>query len=50
MRLNRRSVNSGLAASLAAPMSPRVAHADETIEIRMVLPVTGPAANVGGYG
>jgi branched-chain amino acid transport system substrate-binding protein len=49
MRLNRRSVNSGLAASLAASMSPRVAHADETIKIGMVLPVTGPAANVGGY-
>jgi branched-chain amino acid transport system substrate-binding protein len=49
MRLNRRSVNAGLAASLAAPMSLRVAHADETIKIGMVLPVTGPAANVGGY-
>jgi branched-chain amino acid transport system substrate-binding protein len=49
MRLNRRSVNAGLLASLAAPMSLRVAHADETIKIGMVLPVTGPAANVGGY-
>jgi len=49
MRLNRRSVNAGLAASLAAPMSLCVAHADETIKIGMVLPVTGPAANVGGY-
>jgi branched-chain amino acid transport system substrate-binding protein len=49
MRLNRRSVNAGLAASFAAPMSLRVAHADETIKIGMVLPVTGSSANVGGY-
>src|ERR1700734_2962259 len=49
MRLNRRSVNAGLAASLAAPMISRVARAAETLKIGMVLPVTGPAAAVGGY-
>jgi branched-chain amino acid transport system substrate-binding protein len=49
MRLNRRSVNLGLAASVAAPMFSRVAHAADTIKIGMVLPVTGPAAAIGGY-
>ena len=49
MRLNRRSVNLGLAASLAAPMFSRVARAADTLKIGMVLPVTGPAAVVGGY-
>ena len=49
MRLNRRTLNAGLAASLAAPMLSRVARAAETLKIGMVLPVTGPAAAVGGY-
>jgi branched-chain amino acid transport system substrate-binding protein len=49
MRLNRRSLNIGLAASLAAPMLSRVARAADTLKIGMVLPVTGPAAAVGGY-
>ena len=49
MRFNRRSLNAGLAASLAAPMLSRVADAAETLKIGMVLPVTGPAAAVGGY-
>ena len=51
MRLTRRSVNSGLAASLAAPAILRVARAadDATIKIGMVLPVTGPAADSGKY-
>jgi branched-chain amino acid transport system substrate-binding protein len=50
MRLNRRSVNAGLAASLAAPMFSRVARADgATIKIGMVLTVTGAAADNGKY-
>ena len=50
MRLTRRSVNLGLAASLATPAFSRVARAaDETIKIGMVLPVTGPAADSGKY-
>ena len=49
MRLNRRTLNAGLAASLAAPMLSRVARAAETLKIGMVIPVTGPAAAVGGY-
>jgi Periplasmic binding protein len=50
MRLNRRFVNMGLAASLAAPAFSRVARADgEVIKISMVLPVTGPAADNGKY-
>ena len=49
MRLNRRSVNAGLAASFAAPMFSRIAKAADTLKIGMVLPVTGPAAAVGGY-
>ena len=49
MRFNRRTLNAGLAASLAAPMLSRVARAAETLKIGMVLPVTGPAAAVGGY-
>ena len=49
MRLNRRTLNAGLAANLAAPMLSRVARAAETLKIGMVLPVTGPAAAVGGY-
>jgi branched-chain amino acid transport system substrate-binding protein len=47
--INRRTLNAGLAASLAAPMLSRVARAAETLKIGMVLPVTGPAAAVGGY-
>src|ERR1700678_4617755 len=49
MKFNRRSLNVGLAASLAAPMCSRVARAADTLKIGMVLPVTGPAAAVGGY-
>ena len=50
MQLTRRSVNWGLAASLAAPAVLRSARADEaTIKIGMVLPVTGPAAESGKY-
>jgi branched-chain amino acid transport system substrate-binding protein len=50
MRLNRRSVNVGLAASLAAPAFTRIARAEgDTIKIGMVLPVTGPAADNGKY-
>jgi branched-chain amino acid transport system substrate-binding protein len=47
MRLNRRSVNAGLAGSLAAPMLPRVARAADTIKIGMVLSVTGTGAESG---
>src|SRR5580693_5661789 len=50
MRLTRRSMNLGLAASLTAPALARAAiAADETIKIGMVLPVTGPAADSGKY-
>jgi branched-chain amino acid transport system substrate-binding protein len=50
MTLSRRSLNWGLAASLAAPAMLRRARADEsTIKIGMVLPVTGPAADSGKY-
>ena len=50
MRLNRRSVNVGLAASLAAPAFSRISRADgDTIKIGMVLPVTGPSADNGKY-
>ena len=50
MKLTRRSVNSGLAASLAAPAILRRAWADDSmIKIGMVLPVTGPAADNGKY-
>src|SRR5271163_4560617 len=50
MKLTRRSVNWGLAASLAAPAILRRASADDaTIKIGMVLPVTGPAADNGKY-
>jgi branched-chain amino acid transport system substrate-binding protein len=47
--ISRRTLNAGLAASLAAPMLSGVARAGETLKIGMVLPVTGPAAAVGGY-
>jgi branched-chain amino acid transport system substrate-binding protein len=50
MRLTRRSVNLGLAASLATPAFSRVARAaDDTVKIGMVLSVTGPEANNGSY-
>jgi branched-chain amino acid transport system substrate-binding protein len=50
MRLTRRSVNLGLAASLATPAFSRIARAaDDTIKIGMVLPVTGPAADSAKY-
>jgi branched-chain amino acid transport system substrate-binding protein len=50
MTLTRRSVNWGLAATLAAPAILRRARADDsTIKIGMVLPVTGPAADDGKY-
>src|SRR5208283_3367654 len=48
MRLTRRSVNLGLATSLAAPAFSGVARAEgETIKIGMVLSVTGPGAESG---
>ena len=48
MRLNRRSVNLGLAANLMAPTFSRVARAaGEMIKIGMVLSVTGPGAETG---
>ena len=50
MKLTRRSVNSGLAAILAAPAILRRAWGDNsTIKIGMVLSVTGPAADNGKY-
>jgi branched-chain amino acid transport system substrate-binding protein len=49
MRLTRRSLNLGLAASLATPLLSRVAHAGDTIKIGMVLPLTGPLADPGRY-
>jgi len=49
MGLTRRSLSLGFAASLAAPLLSRVAHAGDAIKIGMVLPVTGPAADVGKY-
>ena len=49
MRLSRRFVNLELVTSVAMPPLSRVARAADTIKIGMVLPVTGPAAAVGGY-
>src|SRR5271163_143788 len=50
MKLTRRSVNWGLAATLTAPAILRRAWADDSaIKIGMVLPVTGPAADNGKY-
>jgi branched-chain amino acid transport system substrate-binding protein len=50
MRLTRRSVNVGLAASLATPAFSRVARADGgTIKIGMLLPMTGTEAVNGKY-
>ena len=49
MRLTRRTVNWGLAASLAPAILRRARAEDATIKIGMVLPVTGPAADSGKY-
>ena len=50
MKLTRRSLSFGLAATLAAPALVRASRADgDTIKIGMVLPVTGPAADSGKY-
>jgi branched-chain amino acid transport system substrate-binding protein len=50
MRLNRRFVNLGLAASLAAPAFSRSVRAEsDTIKIGMVLSVTGTGADGGKY-
>jgi len=50
MKLTRRFVNWGVAASLTTPALLRSARADDsTIKIGMVLPVTGPAADNGRY-
>jgi branched-chain amino acid transport system substrate-binding protein len=50
MKISRRSLNWGLAATMAAPSIWRAARAEgESIKIGMVLPVTGPAADNGKY-
>jgi branched-chain amino acid transport system substrate-binding protein len=50
MSFTRRSVNMGLAASLATPPVSRVARAaGNTIKVGMTLPVSGPTADVGKY-
>jgi branched-chain amino acid transport system substrate-binding protein len=50
MRLTRRSVNLGLATGLATPAFSRIARAaGDTIQVGMVLPVTGPASDNGKY-
>ena len=49
MTLTRRTVNWGLAASLAPTILRRARAEDSTIKIGMVLPVTGPAADNGKY-
>jgi len=50
MRLNRRFVNVGLAASLVAPAFSRIARAGgDTVKIGMVLSVTGSGADGGKY-
>ena len=50
MKLTRRFVNWGVAASLTTPALLRSARADDsTIKVGMVLPVTGPAADNGRY-
>ena len=51
MRLTRRSVNLGLAATFwrRPRFSPRARAEGDTIKIGMVLPVTGPAADTGKY-
>jgi branched-chain amino acid transport system substrate-binding protein len=50
MRLARRCVNLGLAATLATPAFFRVARAaGDTIKVGMALPVSGPTADLGKY-
>ncbi len=50
MTITRRSLNWGLASTIAAPSILRAARADgENLKIGMVLPVTGPAADTGKY-
>jgi branched-chain amino acid transport system substrate-binding protein len=50
MRLARRCVNLGLAATLATPAFSRVARAaGDTIKVGMALPVSGPTADLGKY-
>jgi branched-chain amino acid transport system substrate-binding protein len=50
VKISRRSLNLGLAATLAAPSLLRAARAEgANIKIGMVLPVTGPAADSGKY-
>ena len=49
MRLTRRSMNVGLAASLATPTFSWPARAGDTIKIGMVLSVTGAGADGGKY-
>jgi branched-chain amino acid transport system substrate-binding protein len=50
MKISRRSLNWGLAATVAAPAILRTARAEgESVKIGMVLPVTGPAADTGKY-
>ena len=50
MRLTRRDFAAGIAAGIAAPYLIKSAHAQSaTIKIGMCAPVTGPAAESGGY-
>jgi branched-chain amino acid transport system substrate-binding protein len=50
MRLARRCVNLGLAATLATPAFSRVARAaGDTIKVGMALPFSGPTADLGKY-
>src|SRR5271163_1173520 len=49
MKLTRRTVTWGLAASLAPAILRRASADAATIKIGMVLPVTGPAADSGKY-
>lgn len=50
MRLTRRDFAAGIAAGIAAPYLIKSAHAQgATIKIGMCAPVTGPAAESGGY-
>jgi len=50
VKITRRSLNWGLAATIAAPSIWRESKAEgESVKIGMVLPVTGPAADSGKY-
>ncbi|QOG20022.1 ABC transporter substrate-binding protein [Bradyrhizobium sp. SEMIA] len=50
MKLTRRDFTAGIAAGIAAPYLIKSAHAQSaTIKIGMCAPVTGPAAESGGY-